>query len=164
MILENKFIREKRQKKRLMTTILITFFLICFGLLVVLTNTKQEMLMESTDHITFAGMLVSDTNYPSYTHTITSGDTRFHAKSSTINLNTFAGKNLRIRGEIVDASSEIPTVDINMIYTPEQSYFLKDKKYIFPKKFFLLDLSQDTMLSLDLEGKTQVLYDRSPAF
>ncbi|PID34894.1 MAG: hypothetical protein CR971_00850 [candidate division SR1 bacterium] len=163
MILENKFIREKKQKKHLIMTILIIFFLLFFSFILLFTNTQHSTLEEDS-YVSFSGILTVDNNYPLYTHLLDQGSQQMYVKSTRIDLNAFVGKQILVKGHKIEENNS-SVLDVALVYAVDQRYILRDKQYIFPKKFFLLDINDDENLSVKVGSNTvAVSYDKMPAF
>ncbi len=148
MLLENHFLRQKKQKKQLLVTILVTMFLLFFSFVLLFTTNRHE-----TDNFvlgasyTIVGELKQNDNYPFYTHSISSGDLVYYVHSPAINLNAFSDQTVSLRGVFLEKKDKKNIFDIRFLKTPDQSMIYSQKRYIFPGDLLFIDTKEDNNIS-----------------
>lgn len=147
--------------------ILVVFFLLFFSFIILFTNNSAHHTndFDLGNTISVSGILSIDNNYPIYTHSLEVEWASLYLKSSEINLNTLTGDKISIWWEIVDTHNNIPIIEVSAAHNLNQNYILKNRKYIFPHDFFILDVQQDANISIvQQSNKIQVFYNWVFAF
>lgn len=71
--------------------------------------------------LTFSGRLVSDNNFPNYTHSIMTQDgNKVGLKSTTINLNAYVDKKITLVGTVKKYFKITPVVEITTLKFADQ--------------------------------------------
>ena len=98
-----------------------------------MSKNYDKITYEVWEQITIEWKVLSDNNFPLYTHSISNLEQSFWLKSNTINLNNFTDKNLIINWEISELSNKLPVLQIKNIKTPNSKMIVKDNRYFFIK-------------------------------
>jgi hypothetical protein len=71
--------------------------------------------------LSFSGTLVTDNNFPNYTHSITiNKGEKIGLKSSTINLNAYLNQKIELVGRVKKYFKVTPVLEVDTIKLPEQ--------------------------------------------
>lgn len=114
--------------------------------------------------LTFSGKLVSDNNFPNYTHSIMTQDgNKVGLKSTTINLNAYVDKKITLVGTVKKYFKITPVVEITTLKFADQWLILKDNRYFFVNDLLYLDFSTQPQLSATKSGADiVVLFNEAP--
>lgn len=128
-----------------------TYFLIRLftGIVDRFNQTPQENMVYTLGAtLSFSGKLVSDNNFPTYTHSIITPDgTKVGLKSTTINLNAYINKKIILVGTVKKYFKITPVVEVTALKFSDQWLILKDNRYFFVDDLLYLDFSTQPQLS-----------------
>lgn len=125
-------IRKLKQKKILNTRVIFRFLLLCLatyfliklvmGLAERFTQSPQENMTYTLGaSLPFVGKVSVDNNFPNYTHSLVDqAGQKIGLKSSTINLNAYAGKKIELVGTVKKYFKVTPVVEVTTVKLPEQ--------------------------------------------
>lgn len=179
MLLENDFLRQKRQKKQLFVTILVVSFVLFFCFLFLFVNGRESSSFVQGEYYNFVGDLQENNNYPLYTHSMNSGENNYYFRSSSINLNNFIAKeekdknnknnqlssSIKLGATFQERKNKKDIFEVNFLNDTKNDILYFQKNIIFPSDLLLINTKEDINISAKKEaGKIQIFYKETPAF
>lgn len=114
--------------------------------------------------LTFSGKIVVDSNFPNYTHSLTTKEwKKIGLKSSTINLNTYVGKKIELVGRVKKYFKLTPIIELDTLKIPDQWLIITANRYFFVKDLMYLDFFTQPQLSASKSwNDIQVWFNTDP--
>ncbi len=98
--------------------------------------------------MTFEGTINATNKFPIYTHTVYNKDgVKIFLKSSSVNLNTYEGQYISLKGAIKEIYKWAPVVDVSEVKIGNEWLALQDNTYVFSKDLLMLDFKDQSQLS-----------------
>jgi len=114
--------------------------------------------------LTFSGRIVTDNQFPTYTHSLTTKEwKKIGLKSSTINLNAYVDKKIELVGRVKKYFKVTPVLEVDTIKIPDQGLIITDNRYFFVNELVYLDFSTQPQLSASKSwNDIQVRFNEDP--
>lgn len=167
-------IRKLKPKKIVNTKVIVWFVLLCVGTYFLIklvtwiagrfSPTAQDDLYTLWASLIFSGKISTDNNFPNYTHSIVNSEwKKIWLKSSSINLNAYADRQVELVGRVKKYFKVTPILEIDAIKIPDQWLIINGNRYFFVKELVYLDFSTQPQLSATKSwADIQVQFDESP--
>ncbi len=167
-------IRKLKQKKIVNTKVIVRFILLCVGTYFLIklvtwiahrfSQTVPEDMYTLGATLTFSGRIVTDNQFPTYTHSlITKEWKKIGLKSSTINLNAYVDKKIELVGSVKKYFKVTPVMEVDTIKIPDQGLIITDNRYFFVNELVYLDFSTQPQLSASKSwNDIQVRFNEDP--
>jgi hypothetical protein len=172
-MLIRSFQRRDMRKKRIFTAILISLVLL---LIWILGSNIQEYYHQQSvlpvqsltiwETMTFEWTIDTTNKFPIYTHTVYNKDgVKIFLKSSSVNLNTYEGQYVSLKGKIKEIYKGAPVVDVSEIKISNEGLAIQDNTYVFSKDLLILDFKDQNQLSAKrTEREIEVYYGNKKIF
>lgn len=160
MVLEN-ILKEKWARKKKAISTILSIIVLSIASFFVITNFN----LEDSSYDYFIGQkiettwkIISDTNFPIYTHKFQKNKDILYLRSSSVNLNFFTEKDIKLAWEVVDSYKNNFIVDVNTIRDPSTKSLIQNNIYTLSQDLLLLDLSEEYDAYVDFSSGTTNLY------
>jgi hypothetical protein len=151
--------KENKKKQVMLLSIVLFMVLLISALFFFMVQYYENITYNVWDPITVEWKVISDNNFPIYTHSISNSKRSFWLISSTVNLNNFVNKTLIINWEINELKdNKFPVLQIKNIKIPESKVIIRDNRYFFTNELISFDFSKDLDLSAEKTGRNINIY------
>ena len=160
MVLDNVLKEKRAKKKKFISTLLSIVILSIASFLVIINFNLKDSAYDFFigQKIQTTWQIINDTNFPIYTHKFQKDKDILYLKSTTINLNFFANKHIKLAWEVVDSYKNNFIVDVDTIRDQSTKSLIQNNIYTLSQDLLLLDLSQEYDAYIDFTSGTTNLY------
>lgn len=160
MVLENILKERRSKRKKTISTILSIIVLSIASFFVLINFNLEDSIYDFFigQKVEITGKILSDTNFPIYTHKIQKNKDTIYLKSSSINLNFFTEKSIKLAWEVVDTDKDNFIIDVNTIRDPSTKSLVQNNIYTLSQDLLLLDLSEEYDAYVEFASGIKTLY------
>lgn len=167
-------IRNLKHKKSLNVKMVVWFVFVCVCIYVFIkmfVSFTQKIGSKPLENaytlgasLVFSGKIVIDNKFPNYTHSLRILDGKLVGlKSSTINLNAYADKQIELVWRVKKYVKVIPVIEVDTLKIPDQWLIINGNRYFFVKELMYLDFSTQSQLHASKSwSDIQVWFNEDP--